>query len=98
MRKWIIFGLVVLLLLGGYSAFVYYFITEYQNEEQRDYPYYPADKLDRFVFPDNEGLNETIMDSVLLAGDYLVNHINEDGSWDYEFNASSGKATEDTMF
>lgn len=92
MRKWVIFGLVVLLLLGGYSAFVYYFFTEYGKDEHRDYPYDPAQNLDRFVFPENEDLNDTIMNSVLSAGDYLVNHINEDGSWDYEFNASSGKS------
>jgi hypothetical protein len=92
MRKWAVFGVIVVVILGGYSIFAYYFIKEYGKEEYREYPYDPADDLSKFVFPENEGLNSTIMGSVLLAGNYLLEHIKEDGSWDYEFNASSGQS------
>ncbi len=92
MRKWPVFWIIIVLLIGGYGAFAYYFINEYGKEDLRDYDYIPAGDMSRYNFPDDEGLNTTIMDSVLLAGDYLLQHIVKDGSWDYEFNASSGKS------
>jgi hypothetical protein len=92
MKKWVVFGIIVVVLLTGYLSFAYFMITEYGKEDFRDYPYNPAESMDRFIFPEYEELNQTLMKSTLLTGDYLVEHINDDGSWDYEFNASSGKS------
>ncbi len=45
-----------------------------------------------YDLPALENLNSSIMDSVTLAGDYLLNHLDEQGRFDYLYNTSSGKS------
>ena len=88
--------IVVLLVSVSYIGFLSFMMDVLDRDEVlRDYPFQPPDDMSRFHFPDNEGLNTSIMSSVRLAGDYLVNHLSPKGRWDYEYNATSGKSSGD---
>ncbi len=79
-------GVASILLTAGLLAT--FFLPEGNN---RSYPYLPAEDNDRFVLPEREGLNATIMGSITSGGRYLVNHIKKDGSWDYLYDAGTDK-------
>ncbi|MGA1792416.1 MAG: hypothetical protein ACMUHM_00535 [Thermoplasmatota archaeon] len=57
----------------------------------RDYPYLPADSMDRFVFPDTFPVNDTIVEYLRDSGNYLVQHIQSSGKWDYEYEPSEDR-------
>ncbi len=90
-RTWILI-VVSGLLITSYAGSIAYLLLERDNNNYSEYPFDPPDDPSRFVFPDDQGLNTTILDSLSLSGDYLLNHIEYNGRWDYEFNASSGKS------
>lgn len=56
------------------------------NNEQINYPDLPPGDLSRFDLPDYENLNTSILASLQMAGDYLVNHIQGSGKWDYQYD------------
>ncbi|MFW3145631.1 MAG: hypothetical protein ACMUIE_02325 [Thermoplasmatota archaeon] len=56
------------------------------NHERNPYPFHPPGNLERFNFPEEMELNQTILESLEAAGSYLINHIQESGKWDYEYD------------
>ena len=54
-----------------------------------------ADSLERFVFASGYDVNETILSSLKLAGDYLVNHITPNDRWDYQYDPENDKVEND---
>ena len=50
------------------------------------------DFIREYDLPELENLNTSIVDSVSLAGDYLLNHLDDQGKFDYLYNASRGES------
>ena len=77
-----ILTIVLVVLTTAMALFIMHLI-----DDRREYPNITADDLGRFLLPEDLALNETIMEHVVLAGDYLLNHIERGGRWDYEYDA-----------
>jgi len=73
--------IVTLILIASVLA---YFV--FHSGPDNDYPYNPADDLDRFIFPEELPFNKTMDSYLRSSGDYLVNHIRSTGKWDYEYD------------
>ena len=91
-KRLALYLMVSTLVIVSYLTFADFMITIDENQVLRTYSYEGITSLEGLTLPDNEGLNETIMESLKLAGDYLMNHIRSNGKWDYEYNASSGES------
>ncbi|MCK5772915.1 MAG: hypothetical protein KAH57_03935 [Thermoplasmata archaeon] len=75
--------LLILLLLGAMGPIV---IDLYEEEPPS------MEFIREYDLPELENLNSSIVDSVSLAGDYLLNHLDDQGKFDYLYNASSGRS------
>lgn len=72
---------VIIIILAGVSIFVVL-----NMEDENPYELIETYSTDRFSFPGNYTVDPRIDASIRLAGDYLVNHIEKDGRWDYEYD------------
>ena len=71
-RTDVIFACIViaLVILAGSLTFLVF-----NRGKVRDYPYNPADSLDRFILPKNMTLNDTIDDYLTVPRDFaLIGH------------------------
>lgn len=83
MKKGLIAAVIIMVILAGIAtAGCAYLFTK---PKDNGHELIVTDSIDRFVFPENYTVNETIMDSLVLSGDYLVQHIKSNGKWEYQY-------------
>ncbi|MBN1539128.1 MAG: hypothetical protein JW939_03215, partial [Candidatus Thermoplasmatota archaeon] len=87
-RSDIVFVTLLTILIVLASTLVYILL---EDRQMREYPYIPADSPDRFIFPEEFEKNVTIMRYLSDSGDYLLNHIQSSGKWDYEYEPSEDR-------
>lgn len=84
-RPDIIFAILIALLVIMASSLAYLLM---QDRQMRNYPFIPADNNDRFLLPENITTNDTLLEYLSDSGDYLLQHIQSSGKWDYEYDPS----------
>jgi hypothetical protein len=81
--------LAVIISLVLLASILAYFV--FNKGPDNNYDYNPADDLDRFRFPEEILVNSTIDSYLRSSGEYLINHIQSNGKWDYEYDPEDDK-------
>lgn len=92
LRRLDVVAICLIILFSTMAVSIYYIIT---SSEETGYPVLEATSLERFNLVNIVNPDEEIIDSLKLSGEYLVNHIEEDGSWDYLYNAGEDRSIDD---
>ncbi len=77
---------IVIFTLIAFSALRPTVIDLYEDEVP------PFEFIREYDLPQNLSANSSILESITLAGDYLLNHLDSQGKFDYLYNASSGRS------
>jgi hypothetical protein len=91
-RRYDIVAICLFMIFSSSTVSIYHIIT---SNEETGFPVLDIRPTDRFRLVDLEDPDREIVDSLRLSGEYLVNHIEEDGSWDYLYDAGKDRSIDD---
>jgi hypothetical protein len=87
MKKIYILIAVILAAILIVSGFGYYLL--FMKPKHQDHELIETNNTEGFVFPENFTTNETIIEYLVTSGDYLLDKIEDDGRWVYQYDPAT---------
>jgi hypothetical protein len=87
MKKIYVLIAVILAAILIVSGFGYYLL--FMKPKHQDHELIETHNTGGFVFPENFTTNETIIEYLVTSGDYLLDKIEDDGRWVYQYDTAT---------